>query len=67
MFGMRYSTIFKNRWWAVIWAVGICYSAASFVGPEESADANAVVATDATGAPIQSGDVTAFKDAVQGM
>ena len=67
MFGMRYSTIFKNRWWAVLWAIGICYSAASFVGPKEAPDGNSVVATDATGAPIQPSDVKAFKDVLGGM
>lgn len=68
MFGMQYSTIFKNRWWALLWAAGICYSAVSFVGPsEEATDNKAAVGTDATGAPIHSEDVAAFKDVVEGM
>jgi hypothetical protein len=32
MFPMRTSTIFKNRWWALLWAAGIIWFAYDFAG-----------------------------------
>ena len=32
MIPMRHSTIFKNRWWAVLWAAGILWFALDVAG-----------------------------------
>ena len=57
MFPMQFSTIFKNRWWALIWAAGIIWAAYDIVGSEpQGQDGNNSVATDATGSPITSDD-----------
>ena len=34
MFPMRTSTIFKSRWWALIWAAGIIWFAYDFPGSQ---------------------------------
>ena len=34
MFPMRFSTIFKSRWWALVWAVGIIWVAYDFAGSQ---------------------------------
>lgn len=42
---MRYSSLFRSRWLALIWSAGILWTAVSFVGsqePGDGADANAV-------------------------
>ena len=43
MIPMRTSTIFKNRWMALLWAAGILWFAYDFAGstPDGSSDANA--------------------------
>jgi hypothetical protein len=35
---MRYSSLFRSRWLALFWSVGILWSAASFVGSDPPAD-----------------------------
>lgn len=35
---MRYSSLFRTRWLALFWSIGILWSAASFVGSEAPAD-----------------------------
>jgi hypothetical protein len=57
MFPMRMSTVFKNRWWALIWAAGIIWFAYDFAGaqPQDQA-ANNSAATDATSAPASDQD-----------
>ncbi len=43
----RYSSLFRSRWLALFWSVGILWSAVSFVGSEEpSQDVAANGATD---------------------
>jgi hypothetical protein len=37
MFPMRFSTIFKNRWWALIWAAGIIWVAYDFASSQPGA------------------------------
>jgi hypothetical protein len=49
MIPMRTSTIFKNRWWALIWAAGIIWFAYDFAGsaPQDdnsTADTNQIAA-----------------------
>ena len=49
MFPMRFSTIFKSRWWALIWAAGIIWAAYDFVAAEpQDQAANNSASTDAT-------------------
>ena len=40
MFPFRYRTIFKNRWWAVLWAAGIIWTAVDFAQPDAPFDGN---------------------------
>jgi hypothetical protein len=59
MIPMRTSTVFKNRWMALLWAAGIVWFAYDFAGSQPQAtntSANAEQPTDATGAPITSDD-----------
>lgn len=59
MIPMRTSTVFKNRWMALIWAAGIIWFAYDFAGsqPQDpNASANAEQPTDATGVPISADD-----------
>jgi hypothetical protein len=59
MFPMKTSTVFKNRWMALLWAAGIIWFAYDFAGSQpqdENASANATQATDATGAAISNDD-----------
>ena len=41
MFPMKYSTIFKNRWMALIWAAGIIWFAYDYAGSQPSDDNSA--------------------------
>ena len=41
MIPMRTSTIFKNRWWALLWAAGIIWFAYDFAGSTSSDDNSA--------------------------
>jgi len=53
MIPMKHSSIFKNRWFAILWAAGILWFAYDFIGEEPAADSNGAAAvTDATGAPV---------------
>lgn len=59
MIPMRTSTIFKNRWMALIWAAGIIWFAYDFAGsqPQDSnASANSDQSTDQSGANVTSDD-----------
>ena len=67
MFPMRTSTIFRNRWMALVWAAGIIWFAYDFAGSQpEPANAsdNADQATDATGAPLTADDQQRVADAL---
>jgi len=55
MFPMRFSTIFKNRWMALVWAAGIVWFAYDFAGSTPQDDGNNVT-TDGTGAPVPDQD-----------
>lgn len=62
MFGLRTSTIFRNRWFAILWAVGICWIAVDFAGTPKDAEGNEVAAAiDATGSPIEPEDIAALR------
>jgi hypothetical protein len=59
MIPMRTSTVFRNRWMALLWASGILWFAYDFAAaqPQDAnASANAEQPTDATGAPISADD-----------
>ena len=70
MIPMRSSTIFKNRWWALIWAAGIVWFALDVAGDPAPTDGNSTEATaptDATGAPIGKEDAEALKNVIEGL
>jgi hypothetical protein len=46
MIPMRTSTIFKNRWWALLWAAGIIWFAYDFAGSAPQDDGNNSAASD---------------------
>jgi len=59
MIPVKTSSVFKNRWMALLWAAGIIWFAYDFAGsqPQDGNDsANAAQATDATGTAITSDD-----------
>lgn len=70
MFPMRYSTIFKSRWWAFVWGAGILWTAYDFASaqPQASAvDNNGAAATgptDGSGAQITPEQAQQLNDAI---
>lgn len=57
MLPMKNSTIFKSRWFALLWAAGIIWTALDVAGGGGSSDAStnneaSTGVTDATGAPV---------------
>lgn len=56
MVPMRTSTIFKNRWMALIWAAGVIWFAYDFAGSAPQADAGNNVTTDASGTTVSNDD-----------
>jgi hypothetical protein len=70
MFPMRYRTIFKSRWWALIWGAGILWTAYDFASaqPQSSAtDNNAAAAAgpiDGSGATITPEDAQNLNEAL---
>jgi hypothetical protein len=59
MIPMRTSSVFKNRWMALLWAAGIIWFAYDFAGsqPQDTnASDNSQQATDASGTPVTSDD-----------
>lgn len=40
MFGPKLSSLFANRWLALIWAAMICWMAVEFTSPDDNADPN---------------------------
>jgi hypothetical protein len=69
MFPVRMSSVFKNRWMALLWAAGIIWFAYDFAGsqPNLDADANAEQPTDVTGAPVTPEDEKKFADALNSL
>ncbi len=69
---MRASTIFKSRWWALLWAAGIVWFAVDTAGDgggggANTASANETGVTDATGQPVSDDDVRQLGDALNTM
>ena len=54
MFGPKLSSLFVNRWFALIWAAMICWLAVDFTSPDEAADPNQA-ATDAQATAVALG------------
>jgi hypothetical protein len=70
MFGMKYSTIFKSRWIALVWAAGIIWFAYDFASAGEqpaNASDNEVQVTDASGAPVSPEEANKLQDALKGL
>ena len=74
---MRSRTIFKNRWWAVLWAIGIIWFALDVAGGPAPADNSTAAAadaptdvtdvTDVTGAPIHREDIDQLGTIIDGL
>ncbi|HXS48701.1 MAG TPA: hypothetical protein VN713_01100 [Sphingomicrobium sp.] len=59
MIPVKTSSVFKNRWMALLWAAGIIWFAYDFAGSQpqdENASANAAQPTDSTDAAIANAD-----------
>ena len=68
MFPFRYSSIFRSRWMAMLWAAGILYWAYDVASTTPtSSDGNSVAATDATGAEITPEQAAALKNALDAL
>jgi hypothetical protein len=57
----RYSNLFRSRWNALLWAVGICWGAYWFAAPSGDEPANNQAQTDVTGTPYSAADVAALQ------
>ena len=65
MIPMKTSTVFKNRWMALLWAAGIIWFAYDFAGSAPATDGNnAEEATDVTGTPVTADDQKRLADAL---
>lgn len=65
MIPMKTSSIFRNRWWALLWAAGILWFAYDTASSAPGADSNnAEAATDATGAPVTDADTQRLAQAI---
>jgi hypothetical protein len=70
MIPMKTSSVFKNRWMALLWAAGIiwfAYDTASSQPQATNASANAGQATDATGAPVSSDEMNEAAEALNSL
>jgi hypothetical protein len=62
MVPMKFSTIFRSRWMALLWSAGIIWFALDVAGDGgEPAGASPAVTTDATGAPVDAEQVKALE------
>lgn len=70
MIPMKHSTIFKSRWWALIWAAGIIWFAYDTANSQPKATgnttANAEQANDSDEAPFTADDQNKVADDLQG-
>jgi hypothetical protein len=57
MYPFRYSTIFRSRWMALLWAAGICWMAYDFAAPDNAGN-NAQAGEDM---PINAADIAAIQ------
>ena len=66
MIPMKTSSVFKNRWMALLWAAGIIWFAYDVAGSAPQGDENGAnaEATDGTGAPISGDDAKRLSQAL---
>ena len=57
MYPFRYSSIFRSRWMALLWAAGILWTAYDFAAPDGDNGGN----NQAADMPINSADVAAIQ------
>ena len=68
MFPFRTSSIFRNRWIALLWAAGILWTAYDVADSNREEDAtNASAPNDATGATITQEQVDDLKKKLEGL
>ena len=70
MVPMRSSTIFKSRWMALVWAIGIVIIAFEVAAPDAQASnttENAQAPTDAMGDPISPEDANKLDSILNGV
>ncbi|MEO8618450.1 MAG: hypothetical protein ABI412_03710 [Sphingomicrobium sp.] len=67
MIPMKHSSIFRNRWFAILWAAGILWFALDVAGSPEEAPDKKVATTDAIGAPVVPDDTKALEAAIANM
>jgi hypothetical protein len=68
MIPMKISSVFKSRWMALLWAVGIIWFAHDVAGSAPATDGNnAEEATDVTGAPVTADDQKRLAEAINGL
>lgn len=70
MVPMRFATIFKSRWFALIWAAGIIWVAYDVAGTPSDATNNSASAeqvTDVTGAPVNPDDAKTLEEAIKNL
>jgi len=70
MIPMKTSTIFKSRWFALVWAAGIlwvAYDIAEGSAQTGNTSGNAAQATDVTGAPVTPDDEKKFEQVLNGL
>ena len=62
MFGVRLSSLFTSRWFALLWAVLVILTAIQFVGSAEKKDdasaSNTIDAAQASAAPVSADGLT---------
>ena len=69
MIPMRTSSIFKSRWWALVWGAGILWTAYDFAGAQPQGNAvdnnsSAEAPMDGTGAAITPEQAQQVNDAI---
>lgn len=64
---MRNSTIFKNRWMALVWAAGIIWLAVEVASPDTSPSSPDANVTDASGAKVTPADEKALQEAINSL
>lgn len=57
MYPFRYSSIFRSRWMALLWAAGILWTAYDFAAP----DGDAAGTNQASDMPLNAADVAAIQ------
>jgi hypothetical protein len=64
MVPMKFSTIFRSRWMALLWSAGILWFALDVAGGGEDSGSPTAL-TDATGAPVDANQVEALAGIIE--